>query len=188
MKLVVGLGNPGEKYENSRHNVGFMMVDRIMQNLKCKMKNYNLKFKTSKKFQAKISQITNHKSQILLVKPQTFMNESGVAVKKIITNHKSQITNLYVVHDDLDIPLGEYKIQFGKGPKNHNGVLSVEKELGTKDFWRVRIGIENRALEDKSFRVLGEDYVLQKFTKEEREILDRVIEKVIRKLLFTVIQ
>ncbi|MBU1071203.1 aminoacyl-tRNA hydrolase, partial [Patescibacteria group bacterium] len=114
MKLIVGLGNIGEKYKNTRHNVGFMVVDELEK----------------------------HKEdlgKVMLVKPATFMNESGRAVAKMVRFYKLDLDNLYVVHDDLDLKLGEYKIQKGVGPKVHNGILSVEKELGDKEFWRVRV-------------------------------------------------
>ena len=107
------------------------------------------------------------------------MNDSGVAVKNLSTHYNLQHTNLYVVHDDLDLTLGSYKIQFGKGPKVHNGLLSIEEELGTSDFWRVRIGVDNR---DPNNRIPGDEYVLQNFTKEEIEIRDKIIAEITIKL------
>jgi PTH1 family peptidyl-tRNA hydrolase len=100
-----------------------------------------------------------------------FMNESG----RLIANFKLQTSDLFVAHDDLDIRLGEFKIQKGVGPKQHNGVLSVENALKTKDFWRIRIGIDNRTIPNVQS---GEDYVLQKFSLEERKTLDEVFEKI----------
>jgi len=88
-------------------------------------------------------------------------------------------TDLYIVHDDLDIKLGEYKIQKGKGPKVHKGINSIEKALGTDDFWRVRVGVDNR---DSNNRTPGEQYVLQDFTSEEKEILDKVLDETCKKL------
>jgi PTH1 family peptidyl-tRNA hydrolase len=108
------------------------------------------------------------------------MNESGVFVKKLVDQYKLEPSNLYIAHDDLDIPLGAYKIQLGVGPKVHNGVNSVEEELGTKDFWRVRIGVDNRKPDD---RTSGEEYVLQDFTAEERKALDGVIQEICKKLV-----
>ena len=110
------------------------------------------------------------------------MNDSGVAVKKILDNYKISPSNLYVIHDDLDIPLGEYKIQMAKGPKDHNGINSIEEELGTKDFGRIRIGIENRS--SISTRPKGEDYVLADFTEEEKHILTWTIQKIIHDEFF----
>jgi len=155
MKLFVGIGNPGEKYQNTRHNAGFLVVDALQ---KIKLP-----------------------SGAIVRKSDVFMNDSGSFVKKLISKYPSiPVSSIYVVHDDLDIPLGSYKIQLGTGPKDHNGVNSVETELGTKDFWRVRIGIENRESDD---RTQGEEYVLQKFTNEERVILDRTIKKLLIDLI-----
>ncbi len=159
MKLIIGLGNPGEEYKNNRHNVGFMVID--------KLKTLNSK-------------------QILIFKSQNFMNESGEFVKKLIDQYKLNISDLWIIHDDLDIPLGSYKIQFGIGPKVHKGINSVEDALGTNDFWRVRIGIENRAekIGKPTFAkaMVGEKYVLQDFTKEERKILDQVVERICKEI------
>ena len=91
-----------------------------------------------------------------------------------------KIENLVVVHDDLDIPLESFKIQFGRGPKDHNGILDIEEKLGTKDFWRVRIGIDNRPLDNKP---MGEIYTLENFTDEENIILEKVIKEVCKKLV-----
>ena len=109
------------------------------------------------------------------------MNDSGVAVKKIVDSYKIDPQNIYIIHDDLDISLGEYKIQIAKGPKVHNGINSVEEELGTKNFGRIRIGIENR---DPENRTKGEEYVLQNFTEEEKRILKWVIQKIVHEELF----
>ena len=117
----------------------------------------------------------------LLVKPQTFMNRSGEVVAKIANFYKVTIDDLVVIHDDLDIRLGEYKIQKGVGPKVHNGLISVEEQLGTANFWRVRIGVDNR-IQNSEFRIQGEDYVLADFLPEEKTIIDGVIEKAVKEL------
>ena len=111
---------------------------------------------------------------ILLVKPTTFMNESGRSVRKVMDFYKLDLSDLWVVHDDLDIPLRKYKIVKGVGPRGHKGVLSVENHVG-KSFWRVRVGVENR--KDRSLS--GEDYTLMNFGKEEREVIDRVLEEIV---------
>lgn len=144
MFIFIGLGNPGTKYQNNRHNVGQMLIDYLAKNLKSQ--NENIKF----------------------FKTDCFMNQSGKAVKKIIENCKLKIENLIIFHDDLDIPLGKFKIQKGVGPKLHNGIKSIEQELKTKDFWRVRIGVDNRKPEN---HISGEIYVLQDFLPEEKELL-----------------
>ncbi len=151
MKLVVGLGNPGSKYENTRHNAGHVLVDRI----------------------------NSMKSNLKAFKTDVFMNNSGRAVKKLVDFYKIPMDELYVAHDDLDIPLGEYKIQKGVGPKVHNGVLSVEEFLGTSDFWRVRIGVDGR---DGDRSIPGEDYVLQDFNEGEKGKLEPVFERIVKEL------
>ncbi len=175
MKLIVGLGNPGEKYANTRHNVGFMVVDQIAQMV-------NGQWSMIKKFN---SLIINNKQSLannvgqpstILSKPQTFMNDSGIAVSKMMNFYKIQSSELYIIHDDLDIKLGEYKIQKGIGPKVHNGVNSIEEKLGTKDFWRVRVGVDNRNSEN---RLPGEEYVLQNFNNMEEKILNKVISEIV---------
>ncbi len=153
MKLIVGLGNPGTEFVNTRHNVGYLFVDKF-----------------SKK---KLSTFVTKKTHV-------FMNDSGSAVKKFISENSSfSIPNLYIVHDDLDIPLGKYKIQFGVSPKDHNGLESVDNYLGTRDYWHVRIGVDNR---DPKNRIPGEKYVLENFTDEERKIIDNVIDEICKKL------
>lgn len=108
------------------------------------------------------------------IKSNVFMNDSGKFVKANLSN-LTNLANLFIAHDDLDIPLGKYKIQFGVGPKVHNGILSIENSLNTKDFWRIRIGIDNR-----KNPVEGEKYVLEDFTNEELEILEGVFNAIIK--------
>lgn len=177
MKYFVGLGNPEIKYHDNRHNVGFLAIDALNTYLKTKYKRRAPVF--SQKFLQSI--VFDYSPFAFLIKPMKYMNDSGVAVKKIVDSYKIDLKNLYIIHDDLDIPLGEYKIQFAKGPKVHNGVTSVEDELGTKNFGRIRIGIENR---DPENRIKGEEYVLQNFTDEEKRIIKWVIQKIIHDEFF----
>jgi PTH1 family peptidyl-tRNA hydrolase len=153
MKLIVGLGNPGEKYKNTRHNAGFLLVDEL--------EKLNL-------------------PAVILFKPQQFMNRSGVEVKKLVRKYPLDRNELYVVHDDLDIPLGKFKITKGRGPKVHNGLKSIYEQLGTKDFWHVRIGIDNRTA--TGFSGTGEDYVLESWRPEERETVKSVIKSAAKEL------
>lgn len=180
MKLFVGLGNPGKKYEKTRHNVGWMVVEALaskMANGKWQMANGETeKFKNEKQFHAETLKFDD----VLLVKPQTFMNSSGKTVKAIADFYKIKLDDIYIIHDDLDIKLGEYKIQKGKGPKVHYGVNSIEAELGEKDFWRVRVGIENR---DPENRIHGEIYTLQAFEEGEEAQLKRVLDEIIGQIL-----
>lgn len=171
MKLIVGLGNPGEKFGNTRHNVGFVLLDKLAKELG--IKNFEL----SKKSQ---SLVINHQSKVVLAKPTIFMNESGISVKKLVIQYKTKMADLWVIHDDLDLRLGTYKIQKGVGPKLHYGVSSIEENLGNSDFWRVRIGVDNR---EKNERTPGEEYVLEKFSDGEVLVLENVIDQVTSELL-----
>lgn len=165
MKLIVGLGNPGKQYEKTRHNVGFMTLDKIASD-----------FKFVKKFNAEIA-VRERAAVIcgetILAKPQTFMNLSGQSVRAIISFYKINTKDLIVVHDDLDIQLGEFKIQKNRSSAGHNGAQSIIDLLGTKDFTRIRIGIKNERP-----NIVTEKFVLEKFSKEEMEIIDEIIKKV----------
>lgn len=156
MILIVGLGNPGPKYQNNRHNVGHMFVDYLFKELTSLRVN-----------------------ELKIVKTDCFMNESGVFVKKLTRKlSKLEIKNIIIIHDDLDIPLGKFHIQFASGPQLHNGLESVEQHLKTKDFWRVRIGVDNRpALRSlgEGGRIPGETYALQNFLPEEKKFLETEI-------------
>lgn len=173
MKVIIGLGNPGEKYQHNRHNVGFMVLDSLKNKL-----DGDLKFEMNKKFNAEIAQTKEY----ILVKPQTFMNDSGAAVSKISRFYKIKNEDLYIVHDDLDIPIGGYKVQFGKGPQVHNGLLSIETDLGTDQFWNVRVGVENREVRGNK-GIPGMVYSLQNFSPEERTIIERVLVKIVDEMV-----
>jgi peptidyl-tRNA hydrolase, PTH1 family len=170
MTIVVGLGNPGTEYALTRHNAGVMMVDHLAESIPS---DYGWR-------RHKEAYVYEANQYFLAKTAGKFMNESGVWVRELIKNLKFEISNFYLVHDDLDLKLGDYKIQKGIGPKVHNGVQSVEQCLGEKDFWRVRIGVDNR---DPVNRIPGEQYVLQKFLPNEREILDTVINNVTNEIL-----
>lgn len=196
MKLIIGIGNPGDKYQNTRHNVGFMVVDRLQT------KANGEDWRVENKFSAVVSKLSS--ADVLLAKPQTFVNESGVAVSKIANFYKIAPFDIYVIHDDLDIMLGEYKIQKGIGPKLHYGIQSIDKVLGTDQYWRVRVGIENRGsistniyqfpisklktiVKNTNFQLrtktTGEEYVLQEFEKGELEILEKTVDNVVGEIL-----
>lgn len=166
MKLIVGLGNPGKKFKDNRHNVGFMVVDKLATQSWSKSKSGLLSYSWLN-------------SSFELIKPLTFMNNSGDAVKRAFVKHKLKLDDLYIIHDDLDIKLGEFKIQLGKGPKDHNGLLDIYDKLGTKESWHVRVGVENRNEEN---RIPGEKYVLQDFSDDEKEILEGVIKQICKEL------
>jgi len=159
MRVIIGLGNPGAEYQNTRHNAGVMLVEKFAERL-------NSDYEWRKHYDALVFKTAD----LWLVKTKgVFMNESGRLLQGLPESE------LWVAHDDLDIKLGEYKIQNGKGPKEHNGVESVENALKTKDFWRIRIGIENRDRDREN----GENYVLGKFTSEEKGMLEGVLERII---------
>jgi len=188
VNIIIGLGNPGVEYVNTRHNAGIFLVDRLAS-LPVDQSDYGWR-----KFYGIMT--CKFPDFILAKTADYFMNESGNVIYDIfrldefknITPSRPPLKEispsvsigggqLYVVHDDLDIKLGEYKIQKGVGPKLHNGVEAVEKALGTKDFWRIRIGVDNR-IPNTEYRIPGEEYVLQKFSGEERKALDEVLEKI----------
>ena len=176
--IIIGLGNPGKKYQNNRHNVGHMFIDYLTQNQVRLGKNHGRRGQNSPLLPIKSG--FAGQAKLKTFKTNCFMNESGKEVAKIIKNLKLKIKNLIVVHDDLDIPLGKFRIDFGRGPRLHNGLKSIEQTLKTKDFWRIRIGVDNR---QKTGWVDGEAYVLQDFLPEEREILEKeVFGKIVKKL------
>ena len=153
--LLVGLGNPGKKYEGNRHNIGFMVMDEIAR------QNNFPAFKS--KFQGEVSEGRIGTQKVTLLKPQTFMNESGQSVGKAVKFFKTDLDNVIVFHDELDIDPRRVKIKQGGGAGGHNGIKSIDQHLGSKDYWRVRCGIGHPG--DKN-RVSG--YVLNDFSKEEQ--------------------
>lgn len=164
MKLVIGLGNPDNKYAENRHNSGFIIIDELKE-------AWNFPdFEFSKKFDAEISEGVLEGEKIILAKPQTFMNNSGESVQKIISFYKLIPEDIIVIHDDLDINLGEFKISTDCGPAGHNGVQDIIDKIGTQNFKRIRIGIEG-AEQRKTRTVPGDVFVLQDFSKEELKII-----------------
>jgi len=169
MKIILGLGNPGKKFKNTRHNLGFLILEKF-----AKEKNFP-KFEVKKGVLSLISQKRIKKEKIILAKPQTFMNESGKAAKLILKHFKTKTKDLVVVHDDLALPLGKMKISFGRGAGGHKGVQSIIREIKTKNFLRLRVGIKTEELKNKKIK----DFVLENFKKEERKILKDIIKEVI---------
>jgi PTH1 family peptidyl-tRNA hydrolase len=169
MMMIVGLGNPGRKYQNTRHNLGFLAVNEFAK------KNNFPDFVFSKKFNTEITEGFLDGKKIILAKPQTFMNNSGKAVKSLLLFYKLELENLWIVHDDIDLPLGKIRLSKGRGSAGHKGVESIIKELGAKDFWRLRIGIQPKEGKPKNV----EKFVLQRLTKEEEKTIKRVVKKTI---------
>jgi len=189
MMLIIGLGNPGKKYINNRHNVGYMFVDYLVSLESLRVNEFeNDKFSNSQ-----LAKLVINNNELILAKPLTFMNNSGIAVGKLVSklinspnSQTRQINNLLIIHDDLDIPLGKFHIQFGVGPQLHNGLESIEQHLKTKDFWRIRIGVDNRQpkktylshgrdIDNKQKWIDGETYTLQNFLSQEKKLLESEI-------------
>ena len=157
MKLIIGLGNPGEQYEKTRHNAGFLVIDEITKNEKF------AQWKLIKKFNAKISKGEILTEKIILAKPMTFMNNSGVSVKAIADYYKIPSNDIMVIHDDLDLPLAKIRISQNASSGGHNGVQSIIDHLQTQNFARFRLGIAGEHAQN----ILAEEYVLKKFSSEE---------------------
>lgn len=173
MKLIVGLGNPGEKYEKTRHNLGFMVVERFLKDFEPVEKTA---WSNEAKFKSDIVEFEwqpkrGSPEKIILAKPKTYMNNSGMAVRLVISYWKLEPSNLWIVHDDVDLPIGNMKIRFGGASAGHRGVDSVINTLGTDKFWRFRMGIghpRNKTMYQK-FDMKGVDeYVLRTFSGSER--------------------
>lgn len=177
MKLIVGLGNPGKKYEKTRHNVGFMVIDDLHKQLLSFGIN---EWELSKKFNAYISGCNINDEKVILAKPMTYMNRSGEAVQNIGHFYKLNQKDIIVVHDDKDILLGELKIQENRGPAGHNGIKSIIEFIGSQDFLRVRIGI---ASENKNKMKDIPKFVLNKFGILEKNKLKISIEDAIGKIM-----
>lgn len=175
MKVFIGLGNPGFQYQKNRHNVGHMFIDFL------KRARNAPEFTHSKSANAEYTWTATKEGKWELLKSLSFMNTSGTVVTQVLKKHPEVSSNqLYIVHDDLDIPFGKFKIQFGTGPKLHNGIRSIEDELGTNEFWRIRIGVDARSPENWTD---GETYSLQDFTDEQHQQLQSVFENVYKQLI-----
>lgn len=162
--LVVALGNPGKKYEHSRHNIGWQALAQ-----------FKLPWHEVKNFWANVAAAEMWGQKILFVEPQTFMNESGKAVAAIMNFYKISPDNLIVIHDDLDFPLGTHKIQKDRSAAGHNGVASIIEHLGTQNFQRVRLGIT--AASKEKFADTA-DYVLAPFLAAEKVVLKTTFDKI----------
>ncbi|MCM8786875.1 MAG: aminoacyl-tRNA hydrolase [Candidatus Omnitrophica bacterium] len=168
MKIIFGLGNPGIKYKNNRHNLGYMVVERCVERYK------NIKFSNSNKFSAYIAKIMVDNKEIFFVKPKTFMNNSGYCVKKIITNYSVEFEDILVVYDDIDLPFGKIRFREKGGCGGHRGLLSIIESLGTEQFNRLRIGIGRPQKTDEVV-----NYVLSDFRPQEKKLLGLVISKAV---------
>ena len=155
MKLVVGLGNPGKEYVNTRHNIGYSFVDYYLDK---KFGDVNW----TKKFDGKYTQVIVDKEKVVFLKPETFMNLSGNSVRKIVDYFDISIDDILVISDDLDLLVGNFKLKSYGSCGGHNGLRDIENKLGTNEYKRLKIGISNDKTSDTK------DYVLGKFSKEEK--------------------
>lgn len=171
MKLIIGLGNPDKKYQNTRHNLGQNIITDFVRAWR------DTPFTTKPNLSTKIYETGQGINKTIFAISTEYMNNSGLTVQKIAQFYKIPHQDIYVIHDDLDLPIGEYKIQFDRGPAGHNGIKSIIENLGTQQFNRIRIGI-GKPLNN----IPVEDYVLQSFSKEELIIIKNIIPEIFKKI------
>lgn len=164
MKLIIGLGNPGAKYNNTRHNIGFMIIDYIQG----KIKNNN----SRKYYDSVIYEDDENGEMVVFAKPQTFMNLSGNAVSSLVKKYNIDLKDLLVIHDDLDIPFGKIRLRAFGGSAGHKGLISIISVLGTEKFCRLRVGIGKPSQKKDT-----SDYVLGKIKKSEFEEMQNIISR-----------
>ena len=157
MKLIVGLGNPGKEYDNTRHNVGFMALDNYLG---------DVQFKTKENYSIYEKEINGEK--VMFLKPLTYMNDSGIAVRKVMDYYKIKLEDVLIIYDDMDFEVGKFKIKKNGSSAGHNGIKSIIQCLGTENFRRVRIGISKPERGILTF-------VLGKFSKEDEAILFQIL-------------
>lgn len=183
MKLIIGLGNPDPEYQETRHNVGFMVVDKIAA---------DAEFEFDKKINAEIAKGRFDDKPVILVKSHTYVNKTGEAVKKLKNKLKIKPADIVVVHDDLDIEFGSFKVSFEKNSGGHKGVQNIIDNLKTNKFWRVRIGTANRKVKTardqsvKEKKELIKDFVLAKFSPAEKDELKKIIKGALERLQQTI--
>lgn len=170
MKLIVGLGNPGKEYAGTRHNAGFFAADELAKKL-------GAVFSINKKFNAELAETKNGRTKIFLLKPLTFMNRSGDAINAAIKYYKIKKTDILIMHDDKDIPIGQYRLQTNRGSAGHKGVESAIECLKTKNFTRLRIGVKAiKPIKDTA------DFVLGRFTKTEENLLRLSVDSALQEI------
>jgi peptidyl-tRNA hydrolase, PTH1 family len=174
MLLIVGLGNPGKEYANTRHNFGFMVLDQLAQ-------NYNLTFPLEPKFRGEVAELSGHKhspEKVIFLKPQTFMNLSGESVGSLVRFYKIDPKSIWVVVDDLDIPLGKIRVRTGGETGGHHGLDSIVQVIGTGEFKRIRLGIRGSEIreEHRERRVDTRSFVTSPFAASDMPMLQKVIQ------------
>lgn len=172
MKLIIGLGNPGKEFEMTRHNAGWLALDKLIE-------NEGLSKKKSDKLQAETFDYKVGRNKVILAKPQTFMNNSGVSARALLNFYRITAKDLIVIHDDKDIPAGEIRVQTDRGAAGHNGVKSIIENIGTKDFTRIRVGVGPN--DGQKIEIIS-NFVLNKFTREEFKFLQTALDNVIKEI------
>jgi PTH1 family peptidyl-tRNA hydrolase len=175
MKLIVGLGNPGEKYKQTRHNAGFLALDFLLKD------DGFMKAQPSREFKSEMYTWANGDEKVIFLKPQTYMNDSGQALKTICNFYKMDLPkDLLVVHDDTDLPFGEIRTTDSSSSAGHNGVQSIIDNLGTQNFHRIRIGVETRRSRDD---LPTDAFVLQNFSDQEiKKLREEILPEVEKKI------
>ncbi len=170
VKIILGLGNPGKEYESTPHNIGFAFLDFLQ-----KTENGFSSWRQEKKFLGLLAEKIEEGQKIILLKPQTFMNNSGLAAQKIMAYYSLPLDNLLVVHDEIDLASGTFKVQKNKNAAGHRGVLSLIQHLQSKNFWRLRIGVNPQIKNGRSCLSLPtEKFVLKKMPPEEEEKIKKI--------------
>ena len=160
IKAIVGLGNPGPKYSQTRHNAGFWFIEELAR-------ASAVSFLPEKKFHGEIAKLISGANNVWLLKPGTFMNRSGLSLKSLLSFYRIEPQNVLVIHDEIDLPAGEIKLKSGGGHGGHNGLRDIINQLGSKDFLRLRIGVGHPGSKDQVV-----DYVLQRASKNEMIDID----------------
>jgi len=164
LKVIVGLGNPGSKYTETRHNAGFWFIEEVAR-------KYAATFRTDKKFHGEVAKVSIEGKDIWLLKPDTFMNRSGLAVQSLLSFYRLTAEQLLVAHDEIDLPPGTARLKTGGGHGGHNGLRDIISQLGSKDFHRLRIGVGHPGNKDQVV-----DYVLHSASRDDRILIDRDID------------
>lgn len=164
LKVIVGLGNPGPKYTETRHNAGFWFIEEVAR-------KYSAVFRPDKKFHGEVAKISLEGKDIWLLKPDTFMNRSGLSVQSLLSFYRITADQLLVAHDEIDLPPGTAKLKTGGGHGGHNGLRDIISQLGVKDFHRLRIGVGHPGTKDQVV-----DYVLHNASRDDRILIDRDID------------
>ncbi len=172
VKMIVGLGNPGSKYEKTKHNIGFMAVDKIVNNL-------DVTFTEDKNFKAQIGSTFINHEKVYFVKPTTFMNNSGIAVKALLTYYNISVEDLIVIYDDLDMEVGKLRLRSKGSAGGHNGIKSIIAHIGTQEFNRIKVGI-GRPL--KGMTVIN--HVMGQFNTEDNIVISLTLDRVVNAVNF----